>query len=95
MAKPDFAAGLTKLKASQAPAPEQTTFLEPIPSDQSKAPVAPSREGKVAISGYFDPAVRAQLQILAIRQDTTMVAMMAEAINLLFEKYGESPIARG
>lgn len=89
MAKPDFAAGLKKLKA-----PEQTTFLEPAPSAQTRTDLPPSREGKVAISGYFDPAVRKQLQILAVHEDKSMAAMMAEAFNLLFEKYGESPIAK-
>lgn len=92
MAKPDFAAGLKKLKAAEEP---PAPAIQPVQSTQTKTELPPSREGKVAISGYFDPAVRKQLQILAVRNDTTMVAMMAEAINLLFEKYGESQIARG
>ncbi len=51
------------------------------------------RSGKVNIAGYFDPAVRKQLAMLAIENDTDQVKLMAEALNLLFEKYGRSPIA--
>lgn len=92
MAKPDFAAGLSKIKSPALPLDEPA---QPVRAKTQKVQDAPSREGKVAISGYFDPAVRQQLQILGIRQEKTMVAMMAEAFNLLFEKYGESPIAKG
>ena len=88
MAKPDFAAGLAKLKPQAAPEPEA-----PSPARvQSEQP--PSRVGKVAISAYFDPAVRQQLAIMAVRQNRSQSAMVAEALNLLFEKYGESQIAR-
>ncbi|WP_440216446.1 ribbon-helix-helix domain-containing protein [Chromobacterium piscinae] len=45
------------------------------------------------IAGYFDPAVRKQLAMLAVEHDTDQVKLMAEALNLLFEKYGRSPIA--
>ena len=51
------------------------------------------RDGKVNIAGYFDPAVRKQLAMLAIEHETDQVKLMAEALNLLFEKYGRSPIA--
>ena len=91
-----FAAGLHKLKdvsgkATQAslPAaePEHT-------SAASVADMAPSRRGKVAVAAYFDPAVRKQLAILAVKEDRSQAAMLAEALNLLFERYGEAPIAR-
>ena len=45
------------------------------------------------IAGYFDPAVRKQLAMLAVEHDTDQVKLMAEALNPLFEKYGRSPIA--
>ena len=57
--------------------------------------IAPSRRGKVAISGYYDPAVRKQLAILAVKEDKSQAALIAEALNLLFERYGEPPIASG
>lgn len=87
MSKPDFASGLTKLR----PQPE----LPEITPPPRRGPTNPSRVGKVAIAAYFDPPVRQQLAIMAARQNKTQVALMAEALNLLFREYGESEIARG
>lgn len=56
--------------------------------------VAPSRVGKVTIAAYFEPAVRQQLAILAAKQSRSQTALIAEALNLMFERYGEDPIAR-
>lgn len=96
-----FAAGLGKIREASgkapAAAPAQAQESETV-GEQASAPapagVAPSRKGKVVISGYFDPAVRQQLAILAIKQNKSQAALMADALNLLFEKYSEPPIAR-
>lgn len=88
-----FAAGLGKLKEVSGKAYAAETALE-MPASPKKFDQA-NRRGKVVISGYFDPAVRKQLAVLAIEQDATQAGLIAEALNLLFEKYGRSPIARG
>ncbi len=96
-----FAAGLSKLKDVSGKAPAQATALVPTPQQEETASAisrasepAPSRKGKVAISAYFDPVVRQQLAILAVKQTKSQAALMAEALNLMFERYGEAPIAR-
>jgi hypothetical protein len=96
-----FAAGLTKLKdvsgkaPVQAPTPDPAAQQEEPASSISRASEpAPSRKGKVAISAYFDPVVRQQLAILAVKQNKSQAALMAEALNLMFERYGEPTIAR-
>jgi hypothetical protein len=48
----------------------------------------------VTIAAYFEPAVRQQLAILAAKQSRSQTALIAEALNLMFERYGEDPIAR-
>lgn len=87
-----FAAGLVKVRevgGKAGPAtPDVTT------DSQQTTTIAPSRIGKVAVSAYFDPAVRQQLAILAIKENRSQAALMADALNLLFEKYGEPTIAR-
>ncbi|MBP0447740.1 hypothetical protein J8J14_23600 [Roseomonas sp. SSH11] len=88
MSKPNFAAGLKALRPEAAPSPAPVT-TPPLQTAQ-----APSRAGKVAISAYFEPEVRKQLAIMAARQDKSQAALIAEALNMLFEHYGESPIAR-
>ena len=53
----------------------------------------PSRQGKKAITGYFDPLVAKQLKRLALEHDRTVQDCLGEALNDLFEKYGENPLA--
>jgi hypothetical protein len=92
-----FAAGLHKLKevsGKPVPAPSPATDEAPLPAEAPASEIPPSRRGKVAVAAYFDPVVRKQLAILAVKEDRSQAAMLAEALNLLFEKYGEAPIAR-
>lgn len=99
--KVGFAAGLGKLgELGGKAAPAPSTVARPVATaeegqgeEPERAPRASGRSGKVNIAGYFDPAVRKQLAMLAIERDTDQVKLMAEALNLLFEKYGRSPIA--
>jgi hypothetical protein len=86
-----FAAGLKSLKKNQQPIAAEPEAAVQAPTASA---VPPSRKGKVIISAYFDPAVRQQFAILAVKQDKSQAALMAEALNMLFEKYGEPPIAR-
>ena len=53
-----------------------------------------SRIGKVSIGVWVDPAVRKQLAQLALDTDKDQSELMAEALNLLFERYGKSTIAQ-
>jgi len=53
----------------------------------------PSRQGKRAISAFFDPAASKQLRLLALEQDSTIQQLLREAINDLFEKHGRPRIA--
>lgn len=80
----------------EASGKKQPTAPPVTPPAQAPAQAAappPSRQGKKIISGYFDPAVTKQLKQLALDDDTTLQALLAEAINDLFLKYGKKPIA--
>ncbi len=95
-----FSVGLKGLSQAAGKPPEPleastTAAREPsAPTASEAAKQPPSRQGKVAISGYFDPAVRKQLAIMSVHQDKSQAALLAEALNLLFEKNGQPPIAR-
>ena len=92
-----FATGISKLKdvSGKATSTSADIFAEAAPRDGRRAAEPPpSRVGKVAISAYFDPVVRQQLAILAVKQNRSQAALLADALNLLFEKYGEPAIAR-
>lgn len=56
-------------------------------------PTPPSRIGKRAITGFFDPAAAKQFKRLALEKDMTVQLLLAEAINDVFVKYKQSPIA--
>ena len=65
---------------------------------ENSAALAPPRrrsgDGGRHIGGYFDPAVAKQLRVLAANEDRTITALLAEALDLLFESRGQPPIAR-
>lgn len=101
-----FSEGLNKLKGVAEPT---SSVSHTSDSDQAAFPqsngiaessrmkfryVQENRRGKVVISAYFDPAVRKQLALLAIEKEKTQAALLAEALNLLFEKYSRPPIAK-
>ena len=67
-----------------------TTTPDPALSVQPR----PSRAGKKAVTGHFDPAVSKQLKQLLLDQDRhSLQELLAEALNDLFQKYHKPPIA--
>ena len=60
----------------------------------TNGPASPSREGKKAIAGFFDPAVSRQLKQIGLeRGDISVQDMLKEALNDFFTKHGRSAIA--
>ena len=55
--------------------------------------VKPSRIGRVQFSSYQAPEAVRQLKILAAEQGSTIQALTAEALNMLFAKYGKPTVA--
>lgn len=72
--------------------PEKPTTKENTRGVRLKA-VAPSREGKKPITGFFEPEVSRQIKKAAIESDKTMQELLQEALNDLFRKYDLPPIA--
>jgi hypothetical protein len=53
----------------------------------------PSRRQKKALTSWHDPAVLRQMKAIAYEKDKTQQELAAEALNLLFAKYGKGQIA--
>jgi len=53
----------------------------------------PSRVGKKTVAAHFDPAVSKQLKLIGLERDASTQALLREALNDLFVKYGKGPIA--
>jgi hypothetical protein len=82
--------------ALQEASGKPNTVVETSKPSEAQAinnPLPPSRQGKKAITGYFDAAVSRQLKQLALDRDTTIQALLSEGLNELFIKYGRNPIA--
>ena len=72
---------------------EGTTFVEPSSKPISKVAAVPSRIGKKPVTGFFEPAVSRQLKRLGLDNERTMQELIQEALNDLFRKYEQPPIA--
>ena len=53
----------------------------------------PGRVGKTNVTGYFPREVKTQLRVLAAEHETTIQALLSEALNDLFTKYSKPAIA--
>jgi hypothetical protein len=73
-----------------------TPHLVQKPATKTKQPAAkdpaPSRIGKKAITGHFEPAAARQLKMLGVESDRSIQSLLEEALNDLFRKHGKSPI---
>jgi hypothetical protein len=84
-----FAAALKAPKTPEVAAPQITTD-EITP----KSPHArPSRKSTKHVGGYFDPAVSKQLRQIALEEDSSVQALLGEAIDMLFQSRRKPMIA--
>lgn len=83
--------------AMHKPAPSQeptkSTPRDAEREDSTRSQLPPSRRGKKALTGYFEPEVMKQLKVMAAAEETTIQALLTEALNDLFKKYGKPHIA--
>ncbi|MFC4734936.1 ribbon-helix-helix domain-containing protein [Salipiger abyssi] len=79
----------TQPAAVKAPVAKQTAAAQPAPPSKNQRP---SRVGTKLIAGHFDPKIARQLRIIAAEEDTTVQALLEEALDLLFVKKGRAHI---
>jgi hypothetical protein len=65
----------------------------PAPSQRYRRP--PSREALQAATFYQSPEAWRQLKLIAFEQGTSQQALLGEALNALFARYGRPPVAIG
>jgi hypothetical protein len=73
----------------------RTDRSRPAPPAAEVAPAAlgrtPARVGKKAVSGYFSRQLSMAIHLLAVEQDTSLQALLGEALDDLLRKYGKHP----
>lgn len=78
-----------------APPPPPPPAEPEVPAPERPKFSRPSREGKKLIAAHVDPKVARHLKLIAVEDDTTVQALLEEALDLLFVKKGRAPIAGG
>ena len=92
VAKKELASALQR-GSGKAHAATSNSKAKPIVVKESQSNTPPSRRGKKAITGFFDPTVSRQLKQLALDKDKTIQSLLSEALNDLFIKHDRTPIA--
>jgi hypothetical protein len=64
------------------------------PTSTASSPVAPSRQGKKAMTGYFSPEMSFAMHMTARKNGMSLQDAMAEAFNDWLRKMGESPVGK-
>jgi len=86
-------AGLAQFDRKATPAPEPVAANPVTGTSKSASARPPSRQGAVQIAAFFPEDVRAQLKVVAAEQRRDVQDLLAEALNLIFVKYGKPEIA--
>jgi hypothetical protein len=90
-AKNSLQAILNRQVAPPPPMPAPQPVAAPAPAPAARA--TPARAGKRLVAGHFDPKVAQALRLIAAEEDTTIQALLEEAIDLLLVKKGRAPMA--
>lgn len=93
----------TKLNALQKALERKPALALAVPSEPSgarpaappSAGKAPSREGKTNITAWLSPDYKASLRLIQSKENRSMQALIAEALNDLFAKYDVPTVSGG
>lgn len=55
--------------------------------EHRKKGTSKGRDGRVQVTGWFDPSYRATMKMLAAREGTTLEALLQESMDALFQKH--------
>lgn len=82
-----------ELKARREPLPRESTeaALPPAVPALGGSTRAKARVGKRALVGYFSPELSRTLNVMATERDTTLQAILGEAIDLWLRDQGKHP----
>ena len=60
--------------------------------EHRKKGTSKGRDGRVQIQGFFDPTYRKTIKMLASREDSTIEALLTEAMDDLFTKHNMTKV---
>lgn len=80
--------------SSTIPAELEAKAAVTLPANASSNSVAPSRQGKKAMTGYFSPEMSFAMHVTARKHGMSLQDAMGEAFNDWLRKMGESPVGK-
>lgn len=88
MARPSILEAVERKRRIDAPVQKTPVQAQAEPpAENEHAAAAVSREGKINVSAYFPPEVKASLRLVQAKRGGKVQDLLAEALNLLFAKY--------
>ena len=94
--RPSLAERMQKVarpEPAAAPVTPPRSVTQPAPEPEGRGFYAATRAGKKKLTTAVDPGAHLQFRHLALELDKKGEALLIEAINDLFTKYGKPPIA--
>ena len=93
--RPSSLQAVLERQAATETSPQEPTLPPAAPPQpvRSEKFYRPSRDGRRFLGGHFPPHVTRQMKMLAAEDDTTVQALLEEAIDLLFVKKGRGKIS--
>lgn len=89
-----FAAALKTSKGAETAQVSEGVGAQGVSEPEGKSIHArPSRKSTKHVGGYFDPAVSKQLRQIALEEDSSVQALLGEAIDMLFQSRRKPMIA--
>jgi hypothetical protein len=79
------------LKADREPPKKLEDTVEIATEAPRRSTRAKARENKRAVVGYYSPELQRTLNIMATERDTTLQAILGEAIDLWLREQGKHP----
>ena len=76
------------------PSAQAPTMPTTIHRSSGGSTIAPSRQGKKAMTGYFSPEMSFAMHMTARKNSLSLQDAMAEAFNDWLRKMGESPVGK-
>jgi hypothetical protein len=74
----------------EPPKPAANDPQPPTAADAPRYRTAQTRTDTRQVSGHFKPEVSQTLRLIAVEQDRDLQEILAEALNMVFQRYGKA-----
>lgn len=95
MSKPNkFEAAFKTKKPAAAPEAPPEPAKQKVADEGASPHKRPARRGTKHVGGYFSPEVSRQLREIALDEDSSVQALLGEALDMLFQSRRKPTIAK-